>query len=84
MDKSSSAELSETMNSMYEWYQNAAVCYAYLSDVPSDVLIDDSHESEFTRSRWFTRGWTLQELLAPSEVIFFSRDWVEIGKKSEL
>jgi Heterokaryon incompatibility protein (HET) len=83
IDKSSSAELSEAINSMYCWYQRAEVCYAYLSDVPSG---DDpqSKTSMFARSRWFTRGWTLQELLAPVSVIFFDRQWVEIGTKASL
>ncbi|KDR77344.1 hypothetical protein GALMADRAFT_32921, partial [Galerina marginata CBS 339.88] len=83
IDKTSSAELSEAINSMYNWYQSARICYAYLSDVtigddPSDP------ESPFSNSRWFTRGWTLQELLAPNIVIFFDRDWADIGTKSSL
>jgi hypothetical protein len=79
-DKSSSAELSEAINSMFGWYKNASVCYAYLSDVSTD---SGTHaiEATFKRSRWFERGWTLQELLAPSEVIFFSREWQRIGTK---
>jgi hypothetical protein len=84
IDKSSSAELSEAINSMFRWYQNAAVCYAYLSDL-SDVYsgaIDLL--PRLTRSAWFTRGWTLQELLAPQEVVFFSRSWAEIGTKHSL
>ncbi|PWY95174.1 HET-domain-containing protein, partial [Aspergillus sclerotioniger CBS 115572] len=83
IDKSSSAELSEALNSMFAWYENATVCYAYLSDVPTNVNVNDPG-SEFTRSRWFTRGFTLQELLAPKEVIFFSSNWEVIGKKTEL
>jgi hypothetical protein len=50
---------------MYRWYQQAEVCYAYLADVPSDTV---NVGSEFSKSKWFTRGWTLQELIAPSEV----------------
>lgn len=83
IDKSSSAELSESLNSMYAWYQNAAICYAYLSDVTADIDVTDS-DSEFARSLWFTRGFTLQELLAPAQVVFFSRDWIAIGSKIEL
>ncbi|KAH8881644.1 HET-domain-containing protein [Thozetella sp. PMI_491] len=80
IDKTSSAELSEAINSMYAWYLNSTVCYAYLADVP-----DASPNSpRFRSSRWFTRGWTLQELLAPSEVVFYSRDWVQIGTKKSL
>ena len=83
IDKSSSAELSEAINSMFRWYEQAAVCYAYLSDVKSD---DDPavSESSFRNSRWFTRGWTLQELIAPQEVVFLDADWEEIGTRSEL
>ncbi|OJJ70456.1 hypothetical protein ASPBRDRAFT_83066, partial [Aspergillus brasiliensis CBS 101740] len=83
IDKRSSAELSEALNSMYAWYQAASICYAYLSDVPTDVRIQDA-DSEFARCRWFTRGFTLQELLAPREVVFFSSEWKVIGRKTEL
>ncbi|KAG0699809.1 HET domain-containing protein [Suillus ampliporus] len=80
INKSSSSELSEAINSMYMWYKKAQICYAYLDDVsnrnPSDA------ESSFARSEWFKRGWTLQELIAPNNVIFFSRDWEEIGSKA--
>ncbi|KDR68887.1 hypothetical protein GALMADRAFT_39905, partial [Galerina marginata CBS 339.88] len=83
IDKTSSAELSEAINSMYRWYQKARICYVFLSDVPSDE--DPSAEgSKFSLSRWFTRGWTLQELLAPLLVVFYSSDWVEIGTRSSL
>ncbi|KAF2185267.1 HET-domain-containing protein [Zopfia rhizophila CBS 207.26] len=76
IDKTSSAELSEAINSMYRWYQDARVCYAYLADVPSFKT--------FSESKWFTRGWTLQELIAPSIVIFLDEEWREIGTKSSL
>lgn len=83
IDKSSSAELSEAINSMFQWYRDAGICYAYLSDVDSSE--DPMTEaSSFTRSRWFTRGWTLQELLAPAELVFLGSDWVEIGTKKTL
>ena len=86
IDKTSSAELSEAINSMYRWYQESGVCYAYLADVLSKA---DDHQSiarssEFSECRWFTRGWTLQELIAPSTVIFFDQKWQEIGTKSSL
>ncbi|KAM0801607.1 heterokaryon incompatibility protein-domain-containing protein, partial [Usnea florida] len=84
IDKKSSAELSEAINSMYRWYQNAKECYVYLSDVawnPEDI---GSSEALFTRSLWFTRGWTLQELLAPSDVTFFDSAWNELGTKNTL
>ncbi|KAI1288641.1 heterokaryon incompatibility protein-domain-containing protein [Xylaria venustula] len=83
IDKRSSAELSEAINSMFKWYQNSAICYAYLDDVISD---DDEPTlpAGFPNSRWFTRGWTLQELLAPPVVIFYSMDWLNIGSLKDL
>jgi hypothetical protein len=80
IDKTSSAELSEAINSMYLWYQNAQVCYAYLSD----TVKGGRPEEHFSRSKWFKRGWTLQELLAPSFVAFYDRFWNEIGTKFSL
>jgi hypothetical protein len=83
IDKSGSAELSEAINSMFHWYREAEVCYAYLDDVySSDNLANEW--SLFKESRWFTRGWTLQELLAPYEVVFLTHDWQEIGTKRSL
>ncbi|TBU21808.1 HET-domain-containing protein [Dichomitus squalens] len=81
--RTSSSELSESINSMYQWYGRANVCFAHLADVPSG---DDPRatQSAFRRSRWFTRGWTLQELIAPLNVIFLSDDWNVIGTKSTL
>jgi hypothetical protein len=67
---------------MFSWYQDALVCYVYLSDVPSAG--DAACGSVFQKSAWFTRGWTLQELLAPETVIFFDQDWIEIGTKATL
>ncbi|KAI0687943.1 heterokaryon incompatibility protein-domain-containing protein [Cerioporus squamosus] len=83
IDKTNSTELSEAINSMYVWYRTAAMCYAYLDDVPSG---EDPHApgSAFRRSRWFRRGWTLQELIAPASVIFLSEDWEPIGPKRRL
>lgn len=81
IDKSSSAELSESINSMFRWYQNAVVCYAYLIDITITSIQDDA--SEFTGSEWFRRGWCLQELLAPPNVQFFNRDWKSLGMKAE-
>jgi len=72
INKGSSAELSESINSMFRWYANAIVCFAYLADVP---------RVEFFSSRWFTRGWTLQELLAPPKLEFFSSEWVSLGTR---
>ncbi|KAF2199771.1 HET-domain-containing protein [Delitschia confertaspora ATCC 74209] len=79
IDKRSSSELSEAINSMYRWYWDADICYAYLADVLSGEVT-----SRFGDSRWFTRGWTLQELLAPSVVEFYTSDWERIGTKSSL
>ncbi|KAG9227997.1 heterokaryon incompatibility protein-domain-containing protein, partial [Amylocarpus encephaloides] len=91
IDKTSSAELSEAINSMMVWYQKSTICYAFLSDVTlplsTDSLVpsaDDEQYSEFATSRWFTRGWTLQELLAPSDVRFYDKYWRFLGTKSYL
>ncbi|KAI0449549.1 HET-domain-containing protein [Xylaria acuta] len=78
INKDSSTELSEAINSMFRWYQNSEICYIYLSDVPSDE--DPSRPgSAFRKSRWFTRGWTLQELLAPNHRVFYDSTWSFIG-----
>jgi hypothetical protein len=72
IDKRSSAELSEATNSMYRWYERSTVCYAYLADVPSEGFWSETAEYEaLGKSRWFTRGWTLQELLAPRNVLLY-------------
>jgi hypothetical protein len=83
IDKANNTELSEAINSMFRWYQNAGKCYVYLSDVENDTLGGED-ESAFKRSRWFTRGWTLQELLAPKSVEFFSSTKVRLGDKESL
>jgi len=77
IDKTSSAELSEAINSMFRWYQHSRVCYAYLQDVPSGTDVY-AHGSAFRKSRWFTRGWTLQELLAPQKIEFYDTNWTHI------
>ncbi|KAI0451781.1 HET-domain-containing protein [Xylaria acuta] len=79
----SSAELSEAINSMFAWYQDAAACYAYLNDAPDDLSTEEA-SAKFSRSKWFRRGWTLQELLAPKNVEFFSGNWSPIGEKKTL
>ena len=87
INKESSAELSEAINSMYAWYGRAQVCYAYLVDVPPDDHDNPnspSRQSSFRQSRWFTRGWTLQELMSPPTLIFYDVEWHEIGTKSSL
>jgi hypothetical protein len=90
IDKSNSTELAEAINSMFRWYRDAAKCYVYLSDVSiakrkrSTSLSDFAWESAFQASRWFTRGWTLQELLAPRSVEFFSLEGKRLGDKKSL
>ena len=86
IDKRSSAELSEAINSMYRWYENAQVCYAYLHDV-----LDSSFPVAWNNERyandwpeWFSRGWTLQEMIAPNNVQFFNKEWQVIGDKKTL
>ncbi|KAI4866515.1 HET-domain-containing protein [Hypoxylon rubiginosum] len=78
IDKSSSAELQEAINSMFRWYQRSQVCYAYLVDVkPGDEPM--AADSSFRRTRWLKRGWTLQELIAPRLLIFFNAAWDVMG-----
>ena len=83
IDKTSSVELSEAINSMFRWYSCAEICYAHLDDVPRDGPLDAA-DSAFRRARWHTRGWTLQELLAPAMVLFLSSDWTVLGDKHTL
>jgi len=91
IDKSSSAELSEAINSMFRWYHDAAKCYIYLSDVSiTDSVVFDpasfrqTWKLAFQRSRWFTRGWTLQELVAPTSVEFFSVEGELLGDRNSM
>ncbi|KAK7735272.1 hypothetical protein SLS53_007663 [Cytospora paraplurivora] len=85
IDKTSSAELAEAIYSMFQWYSRAMICYAYLADVAWDGDRGGEDEKMFhevQRSRWFKRGWTLQELIAPKEVRFFDKSWSFLGSKS--
>ena len=84
IDKTSSTELSEAINSMFRYYALADVCFAYLQDVPDAVSEEGQVTEAFSSSRWHTRGWTLQELLAPNLVVFLSQGWNVIGSKAEL
>lgn len=85
IDKTSSAELTEAINSMFWLYASSVVCYAYLSDLdPKGDLDAENPSSQFARSRWFRRGWTLQELIAPKIVEFYDRDWTFRGTKADL
>ncbi|KAI0193950.1 heterokaryon incompatibility protein-domain-containing protein [Xylaria flabelliformis] len=81
IDKSNNSELTEAINSMFKWYEAATICYAYLSDV-GDIVV--AKHSDWRDSRWFTRGWTLQELVSPFEVIIYDCVWKEIGTKRRL
>ncbi|USW54902.1 Putative heterokaryon incompatibility [Septoria linicola] len=86
IDKSSSAELHESINSMFKWYANAECCLALLGDVRTrgQLMNDDLLTSALKRSKWFTRGWTLQELIAPRVVVFLNQDWQVIGHKGSI
>jgi hypothetical protein len=90
IDKTDKAELSHAIRTIFQWYQNATRCYVYLSDVSTrerrfdDMLGESTWEPAFRSSRWFTRCWTLQELLAPSTVEFFSQEWSKLGDKISL
>ncbi|ROW05456.1 hypothetical protein VSDG_00608 [Cytospora chrysosperma] len=84
IDKTSSAELSEAINSMFAWYERAKICYVYLADVPSNPPTGVDLLELMATSRWFTRGWTLQELIAPDHVVFYSQSWAYIGTKKAL
>ena len=81
IDKSSSAEIGEAINSMYRWYARSAVCFAYLSDYSNK---EDFDAKAFQKCRWFTRGWTLQELIAPEYISFFDCHWEYIGSHKSL
>lgn len=82
IDKTSSAELSEAINSMYAWYPNSQICYALLEDVPP--LNGRFHNDDFRSARWFKRGWCLQELIAPAKIESYASNWTEIGSKRSL
>jgi Heterokaryon incompatibility protein (HET) len=90
IDKSSSQEVTEAINCMFQWYQNAAKCYVFLKDVSVSSGIENNEgfqahwEPEFRSSRWFSRGWTLQELLAPRSLEFFSVEGNRLGDKDLL
>lgn len=90
IDKRSSAELTEAINSMFQWYKDAVVCFVWLADLPTE---QSSHSRLSTQQplipglescRWFTRGWTLQELIAPSRVEFYDQEWHFRGTKADL
>ena len=88
IDKRSSAEVSEAINAMFHWYENATVCYAHLHDVPASFFPSEGNDLLYPNSNgwpeWFSRGWTLQELIAPGNVQFYNSDWKHIGDKRML
>lgn len=87
INKESSAELSEAINSMFRWYENSDRCYAFLHDVDDTIFPTERGEERVgfrAPSKWFTRGWTLQELIAPRNVQFFNQNWTVIGDKRSL
>ncbi|KAK0638838.1 HET-R [Cercophora newfieldiana] len=85
IDTSDASELQHALNSMFRWYREAAKCYVYLSDVSTCSPDDKSAwEAAFKTSRWFTRGWTLQELIAPTTAEFFCTEGKRLGNKNSL
>ncbi len=87
INKESSSELSEAINSMYKWYQQATVCYGFLEDIKpgaTGTYDPPSLIKDLGKCRWFTRGWTLQELVASHPMEFYGAGWTRIGSKSDL
>ncbi|KAL7913116.1 hypothetical protein GGI35DRAFT_491341 [Trichoderma velutinum] len=81
IDKTNSSEINEAINSMYRWYQKAKICFAFLTDFK---IAETSIEIGLPTCRWFTRGWCLQELIAPQKLEFFDADWTHVGSKADL
>ncbi|KAL4070093.1 heterokaryon incompatibility protein-domain-containing protein [Scleroderma yunnanense] len=85
INKESSSELTEAINSMFRWYSNAKMCYTYLHDVQASCFPTEHDVDNFPNfngwPKWFSRGWTLQELVAPDTLLFFNREWQPIGNK---
>lgn len=85
INKASEPELSQAIRSMYRWYQNAEICYVYLSDVHNDARDPAGIDVDaLIRSQWFERGWTVQELIAPYYVEFYSSAGKLLGSKDGL
>ncbi|KAK3934448.1 HET-domain-containing protein [Diplogelasinospora grovesii] len=85
IDKPNITEFTKAIISMYRWYQNWRRCYIYLSDVSTmEQASSGAWEAAFRKSRWFTRGWTLQEIIAPRSVEFFSSECQRLGDKNSL
>jgi hypothetical protein len=84
IDKRNLVELDRSLRSMFRWYSNAETCYAFISDVPQGEELGADWEQDFRFSRWFKRGWTLQELIAPGAVEFFSKHGTKLGTRASL
>jgi hypothetical protein len=88
IDKTSSSELSEAINSMFSWYSHSTMCYAFLDDFHAPIASDgEPYQAsliDLCKLRWFTRGWTLQELIAPTKVEFCDLNWHTFGSKASL
>jgi hypothetical protein len=84
INKESRAELTEAINSMYRWYGASSVCYVFLADVDARPHDSDGLNKQIASCEWLTRGWTLQELLAPKLVVFYNREWDFLGTKESL
>ena len=84
INKESSAEETRSINSMFAWYQASTQGFVYLGDVHCNDLVSPESEDEFKQSKWFTRGWTLQEMIAPPKLIFFNSRWEILGEKDQL
>ena len=85
IDKKSSADLSEAINAMFSWYRRSVRCYVYLADVNMEGdEIGRDHWPTFQKSKWFTRGWTLQELIAPDRLVFYDHHWHLIGDRHNM
>jgi hypothetical protein len=81
INKSSSAELSEAINSMFNWYRESSTCYAYINDF--DQPLDEDSFLFLIDCKWFSRGWTLQELIAPPQLEFLGSQWQSLGMRHE-
>ncbi|TKA73441.1 hypothetical protein B0A55_06084 [Friedmanniomyces simplex] len=81
IDKRSNSELSESINSMFDWYKHSQLCVAFLADVPPPSRRFSDMCRTLGDSNYFRRGWTLQEMLAPVRVVFVNRSWNVMGHK---
>ena len=84
VDQQNPVELTTAINSMYRWYQNAYTCFVYLADITLSPSTPSGHYPDLSPCKWFSRGWTLQELVASNSTQFFSREWTWLGDKDTL